>query len=102
MNPVATTAALCSDPKKYLDWRAWGLGLWSSVAVAAATAFTTMVSTNGVEVMVSNIPVINDATRGMGMGWKTAIAQMIIHTMAAAAKYISDTKGLPPAVSSEN
>lgn len=98
MNPITTVSNLAENPTKYLDWRAWGRGLWSSVAVAGATAFTTMVSTNGVEVMVSNIPVISDATRGMGMGWKTAIAQLVIHALSAAAKYISDTKGLPPEI----
>jgi hypothetical protein len=90
------TATLFKNPAKYRDWSAWFTGLWSTTAVAGAAAVTSMLTTNGVEATLSGVPGLGDAVKGLGMGWKTMIAQFIVHVILAQAKYISDTKGLPP------
>lgn len=97
--PVAAVTDLAANPRKYLDWRAWFLGLWSNCAVAGAGTVTSLLTTNGVEALVAGTPWMHDWAHGLGMGWKTAIAQFVIHVTLAAAKYISDTKGLPPGAS---
>lgn len=99
MSAITSTAALVANPGKYLDWRTWLLGLWSNCAVAGATAISTWVGSNGVEGAASSIPVewIHAAAAGAGMSYKAAIVQFVFHIVAAGAKYVSDTKGLPAA-----
>lgn len=94
-NLTASTTDLVRNPGKYLDWRAWWLGLYSNSITAGATAITTWFSTNGVEGALGSIPALHNAVAGVGMGWKTALAQFAVHVVYAAAKYISDTKGMP-------
>lgn len=97
---MAGTVALVKNPGKYLDWRSWFRGLWSNCAVAGATTFTTLVTSNGVESLLTstpNLPVwLTDSARGAGLPLKVAVFQFLIHVGLAAAKYVSDTKGLPP------
>ena len=69
-------------PKKYQDWRSWWDGLRASVMEAGATAVTTMLGTNGVANF--HIPGLG----GIGMNWKTFLAQFAIHIAIAAAGYI--------------
>jgi len=97
---MKSTVALVKNPGKYLDWRAWFRGLWSNCAVAGATAFTTLVTSNCAESVIVGTPWLPDglqsAVRGGGQTFNAAIFQFVIHVGLAAAKYISDTKGLPP------
>lgn len=76
------------------------MGLWSSCAVAGATTITTLLTSNGVESIVTGTPALpywmHTAAHGAGQSLQAAALQFLIHTGLAAAKYISDTKGLPP------
>jgi hypothetical protein len=65
--------------KKYTDWRGWAAGLWDSAIPAGMTAFITLVTTNGLESL---------GLQGIGINLKQAGAQVGIHIIIAAAKYI--------------
>lgn len=67
--------------RKYTDWRNWLNGIIDSAVPAGATAFLTLVSTNG-------LAQLGGAFSGIGMSWKTFLAQIIIHMAIAVAKYI--------------
>ncbi len=68
--------------KKYLDWRGWLAGLWDAAIPAGATAVTTLLGTNGIAATFGG------AVADMGMNWKQAVAQVSIHMVLAAARYL--------------
>ncbi len=76
--------------KKYTDWRNWFNGIIDSAIPAGATAFLTLVTTNGLASM-------GGVMSGIGMSWKTAIAQIVVHMGIATAKYLQ-TKPRPEVV----
>ena len=77
--------------KKYLDWRGWLAGLVDAAIPAGATAVITLLGTNGVAATFGG------AVADMGMNWKQSLAQVGIHMILAAAKYLQ-TKPRPVTV----
>lgn len=77
--------------KKYLDIKGWLFGLWDSAIPAGATAVVTLLTTNGVAATFGGV------VADMGMNWKQACSQIVIHMILAAAKYLQ-TKPRPQVV----
>lgn len=92
---AVTTAQVFRNPGAFLDWRAWGLGLWSNTITPFALSITSWLGTNGVE---GAFPAVG-WLKGVGMDWKTALLQAAVMAFVGAMKYVSQTKGLPPGVS---
>ena len=70
--------------KKYLDWQGWLTGLWDAAVPAGATAVVTLLGTNGIAATFGG------AVADMGMNWKQALAQIGVHMILAAAKYLQN------------
>lgn len=92
---AVTAAQMVMNPGAFLDWRGWFIGLYSSSVTAFTMALTTWLGSNGIEGAFPDVKWLH----GIGMDWKTALGQCLIQAVLAAAKYVSQTKGLPPGVS---
>lgn len=90
-----TTAQVMTNPKAFLDWRSWLIGLYSNSVTPFALSISSWLGTNGVEGAFPKV----EWLKGVGMDWKTAIIQAAVLAFAGAMKYVSQTKGLPPGVS---
>jgi hypothetical protein len=78
--------------RKYTDWTSWWFGLRTNLIAAAGTSITTLIGSNGIAAM--NIP----GLKGIGMDWKTAVVQFLLHILIAAGAYM---KANQPTVVSE-
>jgi hypothetical protein len=71
---------------KKIDWEGWREGLRMKLLEAGGASIVTLLGTNGVDAL--NIPGLN----GIGMNYKTTIAQFVIHLLLAAGSYMRDQK----------
>lgn len=104
---AVTTAQMFTNPGAFLNWHAWFLGLYSNSITAGATWIGSWLSSNSVEGSFKDVNFtvlgahvdLGALTKDVGMSFKTAMLMCALHVVAAAAKYVSQTKGLPPGVS---
>jgi hypothetical protein len=73
----------------------WAQGVWLKWRVILAAAFVNLVVSNGLEVTVKGALHWHWAfacVDGMGMSWKAAVAQAILHSLWSGATHIAGQK----------
>ena len=85
--------------RPYFDLRLWWRGLYLKWIHVFSACMATWVSSNGIEATTDKIdlPGLHDAMSGIGMSYKAAILQAVLHATYEGFRYVQrTTESAPP------